>query len=373
MFPCFPVDVRRLRRLRAVTGRVFLAIFPLLARTASASDPEPAFAERSLHILQAPLLGFSGADVSSVPPERLELDFDEQYANTFSRNSLALTIHNHELRRTGLPWTREEAEAAHAAHPNEAIVFVDGELVRSMVRVRYGWTRELSIALEAGWISHDAISADRSVEGFHRTFHLPSDGRPDFPRGRFVIAVQSPGDKMHFSDRAPENGFSDTTMTLFWRPESELLGWRVGADVSAEAPTGSANDFNGSGSWDFGARVVAARRKEAWSFGFELGEVFPGLDATPARLATSPYGRLALSIGHRMGDQWIAGASFTIEQSPFRRENLGFASEDGVEIGLGVERALGARSTLRLTLTENIMGVGDRADVGVTLSLRVRP
>jgi hypothetical protein len=180
--------------------------------------------------------------------------------------------------------------------------------------------------------------------------------------------LQRPGGALTFDGRVPSDGWGDTTATLSWRPPRQS-GWKLGADMAVKAPTGRAEDYGGSGSWDAGALGFARRDGERWSWDAEMGVVVPGKWRAAAGLPVGPFARVLLGATRSVGTRTRIGASATVEQSPFRRDAMGDVSRTGVEFGLGIERDFASRGRARLTLTDSLWDLGDRADFGVTLKL----
>lgn len=176
---------------------------------------------------------------------------------------------------------------------------------------------------------------------------------------------------MQFDNVRPASGFGDVVTTFSWRPTRGLAGLAVGADVAVKAPTGSAEDFRGSGGWDTGMRLYAAKYAGRWKWTLEVAEVFPGPWKAPVVLSTKPFAKAFLSIARQLGQRTFLGASFTWEQSPFRG-NYGDVTRPGGEVALGAEHNFGRRWKTRLTLTEHIPSMGDRADVGLALRIAYR-
>ena len=354
------------RALRASALLAALLPAALFADDGSA----PAFGQRSYHVLHVPFLDFGPADPAAPAPGRFTGRFDAAYASTFSSTWHALTFHK-QFGLVGRPFTRQEADAIHAGFPEERVFFVESDLLRLAGAARAGLTPTLSVSAEVVWISHDAIHGGNAVEAFHRAFGLEQSGRNEFPASQFAIVLQRPRREITFDDRVPDSGFGDTTATLSWRP-APRSAWSYGADAAVKAPTGRAEALNGSGSWDAGALAFARRRGEKWTFDGEAGVVAPGRWRTSTDLSVAWFSRVLLGATRAFGARTRAGISATCEQSPFRREGLGDLSHAGLEIALGVERDVSARTSAALTLTENVPAFGDRADFGLTLRLRFR-
>lgn len=331
----------------------------------------PAFGSRSLYALHVPIFDFGPAQTRALAPGDSEWTLESGYANTFSHSWHAIPYHE-SLGPTGTPFRADEAARIHRDFPEETAWFLDGEVLRSAFSGRVGLGSSLSLSAEIPWISHDAFTADRLIVSFHRAFDLGQAGRTDFPTGRFVAMLQQSNGAMRFDNRTPEPGIGDVSASLSWRPAPLSGGRTFGIDLAVKAPTGAAADYNGSGSWDAGVLVFLARPGRLWYFDAQAGVIFPGRWKGTVPLSVSPFGRVFLSVARRVGPRTRLGASATYEQSPFRREALGEVSKAGMEVAVGLERDLARDVVVRLTATEHMSALGDRADVGAALGIRCR-
>jgi hypothetical protein len=332
-----------------------------------AQAPASAFGERSLHVLHVPFLFFGPADPASPAPGEVGASLEAAAASTFSSTWHALTFHR-DPALVGKPFTVAEARAIHRQFPDDAVYYLESDLLRVALTPRVGLSSVLSLSAEIVWISHDAVRVGSTLESIHRAFGFRQPGREEFPSDAFGIVLQRPGGALTFDGRVPSDGWGDTTATLSWRPPRPS-GWRFGADVAIKAPTGSAEDYGSSGSWDAGVLGFARRDGERWSLDAETGVVVPGKWRAAAGLPVAPFARVLLGATRSVGTRTRIGASATVEQSPFRRDAMGDVSRTGVEFGLGIERDFVSRGRARLTLTDSLWDLGDRADFGVTLKL----
>ena len=321
-------------------------------------------------MLHVPFLDFGPADASAPAPGSAAWTFDAAYASTFSSTWHALSYHR-DLGLSGRPFTSAEADAIHRDFPGDRVFFLEADVLRTSLSGRLGLTRELSASVELVYVSHDAIRGGSAVEAFHRAFGLPQSGRDEFPSDAFDIVLQRPGRAITFDDRTPGSGPGDTTATLSWRPAAASV-WSWGADAAVKAPTGSARNFNGSGSWDGGVLAFARRDGRRWTFDGEAGYVFPGRWHTDTGLTSAGFARFFLAATRALGARARAGVSATFEQSPFRRDGMGDLSHSGFEVAVGLERDVSRRASAGLTVTENVPAFGDRADFGLALRIRVK-
>jgi len=345
----------------------------LAAAGSPAQDRGPetaAFGERSLALLDLPVFHFPPADPEPIERGETRWSLSAAYGSSFSKTWHAATVHR-ELGRAGRPFSREEAEFIHGRFPGDAVVFIDAELLRSAIRGRVGLTETLSVSAEVPVVSFSSFTWDSAVEGFHSALGISQAGRSAFARGGHSIVLQRPGREVHFSDRGARTRLGDVSLTLSWRaPPAGSL--RFGADAAIKTPTGTRADLAGSGSWDAGLLLFARLPAGRWSIGAESALVVPGAWRSFRGISTAPFGRVLLLAHCPLGRRTGVGASVAYEQSALRENGLGDASRAGMEAAIGLEWRATPRVFARLTLIENIPGLGDRADVGLALSMHVR-
>ena len=330
---------------------------------------------RSLYLLDVPFLHL-GPLGDLPPPGRSTLAIQLAYGNTFSHSWHATAIKT-EFGTLGRSFSREEAEELHRRHPEDQIFYIDGEVARVAVGGAWGVSRHVAVSVDVPFVSFQAFRGDRGIEVFHETLGLRDAERLNFRRGRFQVVRQRPFGTLEFDDRIPASGLGDVTVEVLFRGDLRN-DTRFGAALSVKAPTGSANDYRGSGSWDAGINLGVDR-----SFGasrrtnlrLEGGIVHPGpfRAEVPLQIEVSPFLRMLVAGQVRIGTRTFATLSVGFEQSPFRRDALGDGSSTAVEIGLGVSRKLGERTLVELGLVENEPRHGDASDIALTVGVRVLP
>lgn len=342
---------------------------PAAGQDVALPPPQPAFGERSMHVLHVPLLDFGPADPASLVPGGFFLSVASDWATTYSTTWHARRFHA-DPSRSGKPLSQAEADDIHAVYPQDQVLFVDGELLRTAFTGRFGLTPWLSVSVEIPYIARGFGGMENFVEAFHRAFGINQNGRNEFPTGRFTVMLQSPGGPMSLVDFVPESGIGDIVAMVSLRRPPTAAGWTFGLDLAAKAPTGSAQNMNGSGSWDGGVLGFAVWQVGRWTLEGDASIVVPGKWKTPVPLEASTTMRGLVSGIYAFSPSTRAGLSATVAESPFRSGSYSGLSGTGVEGGIGVEHDFGSRLSARLTFTEQLHSAGDRADFGVVLALR---
>jgi hypothetical protein len=333
--------------------------------------PSTAFAIRSMHLLHLPLLDFGAAQPGAPAVGAFEWSLSSIFATTYSTTWHARRVHDDPAYR-GKPFSQEEAAYIHNAFPQDEVLFVDGEALRTALSARYGLTRSFSVSLEIPYITRGTTGLERFVVDFHKALGIKENGRDEFPKGRAAVLLQYPGGPISLKEFVPDSGLGDVTATFSWRRPQLAGGWTFGADLSLKAPTGRSADFNGSGGWDGGLLAFLVWEKARWTLELDGSLVVPGRWKVPVPLDPAAAGRVLLSAIYGFSARTRAGLSITAAQSPFRDHAYSSLSKAGVEVGLGVEHDFGRRVSARLMLTEQAPSAGDRSDFGVFLGLCFR-
>jgi len=353
---------------------LLFAVAGLHGQTGDPGPPIPG--TRSLYLLDVPFLHFGPQDVSAPRPGTGTFDLQVSYGNTFSHTWHPQAIHN-EFQRNGLPLSREEADTLHERHPQDFIEFVDGEVTRVALRGAWGLSERFFVAVEVPCVSYDALHLDGSIASFHRAFGLYDGQRGSFPPSRYVVIRQRASGRLEFEDRQPAAGLSDLTASLGYRDLFEN-GLRFSADLTVKAPTGSANEYRGSGSLDAGLLLGTLYRFGAagrWGLRAEGGFVVPGAfrGDTVTTFDVTTFARIFVATDVRLGRETFLAVSATWEQSPFRRDAVGGEAGASLDIALGVSRRFGGHLLASLALIENVPHYGDSTDVALVLAVRFVP
>jgi len=114
----------------------------------------------------------------------------------------------------------------------------------------------LNLRLRGVWRSGGF--ADQVIESFHAIFGFPRGGREDAPRNRLDYTLKRDGQMIAQLNQA-RFCLMDADLALLYAFGDNANGGRVGASV--QAPTGSRDDFSGSGGWD---EAIGAAVWKSW-------------------------------------------------------------------------------------------------------------
>ncbi|HTG80758.1 MAG TPA: DUF3187 family protein [Geobacteraceae bacterium] len=148
-------------------------------------------------------------------------------------------------------WARDTTD-------NENIL-LDGESYRVNLALRYGITKKIEGGIDIPYIGIGGGVFDHFIEGWHRFFGLPDEGRPDAPHNRLLYAYTNNGQtRLLLNDSG--SGIGDIRLSggvqLYndERPNPRQIALRA----SIKLPTGDSDQLRGSGSTDFALWLTAS-------------------------------------------------------------------------------------------------------------------
>lgn len=307
------------------------------------------------------------------PRGTLRLGFSGSLTNTFSHSWHERAI-KREFQTAGQPFTFREAETLHERHGGDHIFFVDGDVLRVALSAELRLSRDVSLSAEVPWISFGAASLDAFIATFHTSFSFSHVDRDTIPRGGFQVVLQRPGGVLEFHDETPASGLGDVVLSgRFRRALSSVVS--LAADLAVKLPTGSAQEFRGSGSADVGLLTGLSADLDRQSWFLELGYTQPGRWRGPLDYEVTGFGRVLVGATRALGKtrRTRVGLSITLEESPWKHADLLDVSQAAAELALGVSRVLPRFGRASLTLVEHLNGAGDGSDFGLRLALIVDP
>jgi hypothetical protein len=174
---------------------------------------------------------------------------------------------------------------------------LDGEVVETRIEATYGLADRFALHGELAFRSLGGGSLDGTIEEFHEAFGLPNGSRGLLPEDALLISYAVDGETALWLEH-DASGVADVPLALGYQLHASdrgaLAGW-----LSVKVPTGSVEDFTGSGAVD----VALSLAGERWIG--ERGQVFAQLN-----LAWLGEGDLLPALQEDFAWSLLAGASW---------------------------------------------------------------
>ncbi len=201
-----------------------LLLLPCLAATASAADME---ITPFRTVNQSPLTQIFGLPAETgatvTPPGHVTLGFTQDIANDFALDNLQ----------------------------NESIR-LDGESYRWTASARYGIANGFEAGIEIPYVLYGGGIFDNFIEGWHRAFGLPNEGRPNVPKDRLAFTYIKDGVQKLNMDHA-NSGMGDISLTgamQLYDSRDESSHDSLALRAALKLPSGDSASLRGSGSTD---------------------------------------------------------------------------------------------------------------------------
>jgi hypothetical protein len=137
----------------------------------------------------------------------------------------------------------------HESTANEQ-VFLDGATTRVALSVKTGLFADADMELMVPFIKHYDGSLDSFIENWHDFFHLPQNGRKQWPRDQLLFLYKK-NNVTQLEINEPVSGIGDARLTLgfklnrHWFPHQKRLALKT----AIKFPTGDAEKLTGSGGY----------------------------------------------------------------------------------------------------------------------------
>ncbi|MEM7048038.1 MAG: DUF3187 family protein [Acidobacteriota bacterium] len=342
-----------------------LVVLPL---PAASQEPSPYLIDTGpLRIRdQFPLsMGYLAFDpVSAVVLDRGEWQIDvvTTLTNTWAQSDVVEGFL--EDRDGRLPLTRADLTRLDGLDPNQGLVFVDAELVRSALAVRRGFGDGVQLELVLPVLNYSGGFLDSTIEGFHDSFSFSQAGRLGVERDDFRAFVSHPGGTYEL-DGDPGARFGDLVVGAKFRlfePNGERR-YHLALETVLELPTGSASQLGSNGAVDGGAQLLFTRYFEHACLHLSAGVLYLGAwDELSIGEQVMPSAMVAWEQG--LGPKTSALAQLTVGFSPLDDLEIDELSGTTLQLTVGVKRVVFADKVLFLGITENLLRFDSTSDVG---------
>ena len=186
---------------------------------------------------------------------------------------------------------------------------------------------------------------------------MPQGGRDSAPRDRIEISYRRDG-VVEFAQDRSSDGLADVSLSLGYHPVGA-----TGYFVGVELPSGDEDDFSGNESvdWSLWVQHKLALDEEMGIYGL-FGVGFPGDDGALGKRLAERIWVAQLGFNYRFAERLIATLQVDLHSGWLDDSRLkAFRNSVQVQLGLGIERALGERR-LDLFFSEDIL-VGSAPDI----------
>lgn len=250
---------------------------------------------------------------------------------------------------------------------------LDGEVHKFGALIEWGFAPRWQVSATVEAINNTAGSLDRIIDRWHDTFGLPDGDRPILGRDQFLFQLSTEtleGTSVtELSESTSGIGDIELGVSYQWLNSKRL---NFAAHVTANLPTGDADDLTGSQDLDVSASVaLSSKRTSGINWHANLGVLAIGDDQVFGLSTESVTWFSSTGLHWQPSQRWRWSAQLDgrgrILQSAFQE-----LSDAAFQIAIGSEFAWGASgNSLQLYFTEDI-SVNRSADFAFGLNFRFK-
>lgn len=336
-----------------------LLVFP---PTSAAEDgPEPVWHGFVQTREQFPLTtGFLILEPTSgfvLPVGEWRLDVSMTLSNSFSASKAVENVLDERQRQ---PFDEAEFRAIAVTDPDEGSFYLDGQVVRTAVRLHRGLGHGLEISVMVPAIDVSGGFTDGVVETFHDLFSLDQEGRKGVPRDEYDLFLLGQGSDV-FLAAAPGTQIGDVVLSLKRVLVSVPAARSLALAATVKLPTGDDESLASSGSTDLGLELLGSWCWPTRCMHSSLGYVFAG---SSDRLGTDSQGLFSLGAAfeQRLSTAWSITVQGFYWQSYL--EDLAFRplAEESIQLSAALTLRVGESSELSGGFSENSLSFKNSAD-----------
>jgi hypothetical protein len=260
-----------------------------------------------------------------------------------------------------------------AANPGADLFLVDAEVLWTDLIFRAGVHERLDLGIDIPLIRYSGGFMDATIEEFHKSTGFSNDGRPNFERDQFNLALYLGGSDL-FIDGTPDGlGVGDVTLSArAGLMENRAAGIFLAAMGYLKLPTGSEEDLHGSGNIDFGGQVLFTHQMERQAYHLSAGvtilgdwDLVPEIDPANTVFCSATYEYLLwrnLTVLGQLG--------FT--SSPYRDATDDDLADPSSRINVGFRWNFSSGLSIDALIEENLFWTNASADFGLHVGVSYR-
>ena len=235
---------------------------------------------------------------------------------------------------------------------------LDGEVWRNVLRGRLGLGRSVALTIEVPALYAGGGFLDRYIEDYHDLFGFNQEGRDRNPDNRYLFALVADGTTAY---DLPQNdlGLGDVSLVVDWQLRPGSAGAPgVVLRAGVELPTGDEARGFGNGRTDGGLGVAVSQRLGSWHLHADVGYQLQGQPRsfTAAGVEVRDNWSADLGVERALGARTTLIAQLGFEESPIRDLRLPAVDDNSATLAVGVDVRLAGRWALDAYFLEDLDG-----------------
>ncbi|MCT4601837.1 MAG: DUF3187 family protein [Marinifilum sp.] len=239
---------------------------------------------------------------------------------------------------------------------NEAI-YLDGEMYRNEIVLRYGLLKKLQVEFTLPLVKHSTGIMDPFISGWHEAFGLPGKAREIMPEyGLTYMYRENETIRLNMSNSKIEIGdISFRISTPLLKKKTHLLS--LGGFV--KFATGEKKELIGSGTNDFGVhlsgRFIPEKKEKGFTCFYSGGYMRIGSGAVLSKLITKDIVFGNLGLAYQLSRKWIPKVQFDFHTGFYKNSLAKQLEKESIQLVIGTDYLLSDKLNLSISFTEDFI------------------
>ncbi|RUT78841.1 DUF3187 family protein [Ancylomarina longa] len=249
------------------------------------------------------------------------------------------------------------ANNATASQIEGEAIYLDGEMYRDELKLRYGLLSKLEIGLQVSFVKHSGGFMDPIITGWHKAFSLPGVARETMGDYHLKYAYLE-GEQEVFDMETNKLQVGDISMSasipIFYGSLHYLA-----LHTFFKFSLGDKKALIGSGTNDFGLQLTGSihpdiKAKEFAAF-YSLGYLRIGEGALLSDIVSRNVIFGSTGLAYSINKRWIPKAQLDFHSKFYEKSNMKQLGKGSIQMVLGVDYFLSQKFVVNAAFTEDII------------------
>jgi hypothetical protein len=239
----------------------------------------------------------------------------------------------------------------------EEAIYLDGEMYRNELYLKYGLSDKFEIALHIPIVKHSSGVMDPFISGWHDAFNMPEKARATMVKSALTYAyTQGEAPVFNVGDGSLELGDISLSLAMqLFKGEKD----RFAIQASYKRSVGSKRKLIGSGTNDFsiqfsGSRNAQAKAKQLATF-YSLGYLRVGNGALLEDLSSKDIVFGSIGLGYCLSKSFVPKMQIDAHTGFYRKSALKQLGNDSMQLSIGFDYLISDKFTTSFAFIEDLI------------------
>lgn len=249
------------------------------------------------------------------------------------------------------------ANNATSSQLKEEAIYLDGEMYRNDILLKYGITNRLQLELNMPLIRHSTGLMDPFISGWHNTFGLPGKAR-DIMEDYKLSYLYRENDKTYIQMTESKLDIGDISLritTPLIRKSNHLLS----VSSFIKFATGDKNELIGSGTNDIGlsisGRIISRNAKNDFTWFYSSGYMHIGSGAMLSDVLSKNIVFGSLGTAYKLSTKWIPKIQIDFHSGFYKGSTTKQLGNESVQLVIGADYFISDQLNLSASFSEDLI------------------